>query len=820
MAIKKSRSRWWSRLHFLVRFLGLTGILCVGVGVGLAYYLAALAWETFGSPQYVYSTLTGANGDWQTVLAVGLILGGGLAAVLAVFVEIVAILVVAAGRRSAVGANAIVQIVLAAALLIGVNIYSFSHYVRLDCTWDQHFTLPEDIQNQLRQLDKDKPTTIVVYQRHKTFGALKDTPDNKKDLRYDLAAERKVVDKVRDLVEQFQEFGPQFRVEVLDVEDDSFNDRLTALTKDAPQLREAIDSAPENSIFFYAGGKVQRLSFNNLYHLDKTASREADNGRGNLVLLNQGPGPFARKVLNVNEKRPRVGLLVIHDVLTTKGPEAWGLAGVRKSLEAHGFDVRDVVLKKWTGAPEPAVYTYDESRLDQLEDELAELEPEIKDAEKEVAKWTKARQSWESKSLEELTKEYADQLQGRKITANMRREQLAAIQQNEMILKAILSQQREEREALLKEKKGLNVTSLAEQRRITDLKSKLERSIADCDLLIVPRMTIRNAINDQMIPNQIQHLDQAQADALRDYLKKGKPILACFGPINLPPNERMQIEQQLGPEMPDGLERDLNDLGIRLGKQTVLFNAETKAYAERRSGPFAAGNIVEVPGIEFEGGGLTTRALLKLDRPAPAPNPVGTSMAIVAHSLGRKDLDLRLRFPRPVYYDPAKPNASTFEPEFMMTSGASWNEEQPFPTRERSVPRFEPPKADDPTADPLEKKRRGPFPVGVAVDAPLPEKWYSGQESHPATVRVATIGSGTVFVGDELSPAKEELLLNTCNWLLGRDDLLPTANQTWEYPRVDLTEREQNLWNAAAFIGLPGLFIYLGLVVWMVRNLR
>src|SRR5207248_6395708 len=158
-----------------------------------------------------------------------------------------------------------------------------SHYLRSDWTRNRLFTLPPEIQARLAQLRGE--TTIVVYQRHKTFGELNDKPEA-----YDFAAERKVVEKINDLVEQFRELGPRFRVEVLDVEEEGFTRKLEELTQDAKGLRDAIDSATENSIFFASGDRhtVQRLSFNDFYQLDKTASKEADNGRGNLVLLYQG----------------------------------------------------------------------------------------------------------------------------------------------------------------------------------------------------------------------------------------------------------------------------------------------------------------------------------------------------------------------------------------------------------------------------------------------------------------------------------------------------------------------------------------------------
>src|SRR2546421_290984 len=125
-------------------------------------------------------------------------------------------------------------------LLAGVNVFSFQNYARYDWTRDAKFTLPAGVRDQLRRLQG--ATTIVVYQRHKTFGQLSDKPDA-----YDYAAERKVVEKVKDLVEEFRELGPQFRVLTLDVEEEGYNDKLAALTKDTPALKEAIDSAPENS---------------------------------------------------------------------------------------------------------------------------------------------------------------------------------------------------------------------------------------------------------------------------------------------------------------------------------------------------------------------------------------------------------------------------------------------------------------------------------------------------------------------------------------------------------------------------------------------
>ena len=195
--------------------------------------------------------------------------------VLALLVEALVVLRVVAGRRSAVGFNAAVQVLLAAGLLVAVNFWAFHHYARIDTTREQVFTLPADLGDRLRQLDPKVKTTVIVYQRHKTFGNLTDKPD-----RYDYAAERKVVEKVRDLVDLLREVGPQLKVEVLDVEEEGFEDRLAKLTEDAPELRKAIEARLENSIFIASHDParkdhtfVQQMSFNELYQLDRPTQR-------------------------------------------------------------------------------------------------------------------------------------------------------------------------------------------------------------------------------------------------------------------------------------------------------------------------------------------------------------------------------------------------------------------------------------------------------------------------------------------------------------------------------------------------------------------
>ena len=227
-------------------------------------------------------------------------------------------------RRGAVGSNAALQIALAAILLVTINVFSFTHYERFDWTHDRQFTLPADIRDQLSQLRT--ATHIVVFLPHTPINPQATHPDN-----YDAAAETQIVEKVRDLAEEFQELGPRFRVDVLDVKAKGYSDKLLALAKESPELADAVNSAKENTIFIEGGGKVQRLGLQDVYQLDKDESRK---GRGNLVLRYQGVGPFARKILNVEEKHPRIALAVVHEVLGFENVEGvnqpLGMSGARR----------------------------------------------------------------------------------------------------------------------------------------------------------------------------------------------------------------------------------------------------------------------------------------------------------------------------------------------------------------------------------------------------------------------------------------------------------------------------------------------------------
>ncbi|HZT83095.1 MAG TPA: hypothetical protein VFA26_22900 [Gemmataceae bacterium] len=907
---KKPRGRWWSRLHFLIRFLGLTGALAAGVGLVLAgaqgYLPPADRLFTGETLRTLPETARGPLGEMLQgqrgllpQVTAWLVTAGTVAALIALLVEFVTFLIFASGRRGAFGSNVLIQVGLAAVLLVAVNLLSFQHYRRFDWTTGQRFTLPTNVQEQLRQL-RGK-TTILVFQRGEGRGG---AGGSGRTDEYEAAARQKVIEKVKDLVDQFREFGPQFDVVVVNEKEVGHKDQLNRLTEDVEELRqalsegdtdrvrrllgevapqeladskvlrealdtgdadrvrrllgprlarikdgakrlqEALDLAPEDTIFFYskANGRVQSLSFNDFYQLDKKASRERDN----LVLLNQGVERFANKVLNVEEKRPTVGICVIHEELTTHGQSSdLGLEGVRKVLTARGFEVKDIILKKWGfGPPEPGVLTYEESKLDRLEDELASVEDDIKGLDEDLKLLVESAKVWGTAKLEELNKRFAARF-GRPVTEEDRENQKRFHAEAIAARRAVAAEAREERDKVRKQMAEVNTDAVAESRRMTDLKAKLDRALADCDLVIVPRFTLENVAKGFLIQPRLHKLNALQVAALRDYMARGKPLLACFGPLSERPEDAFGLER-LGPPGPDGLEDLLSDLGIHLGKQTVLFTAEGRQSLEGLLG----GAATEVPPVVFTwkpGAGRPLELRPRDQRPAGA-NRLRDSLRLAANATG-KNLDLRLRHPRPVYFDPGKPLAPlaaaaftaplsafpagasavvvsqaggvvpTYDPEFVMTSADSWNADQPFPVRGR-LPRYEPPKVDDPARGTLEVRRRGPFPIGVALETTPPLRWYFESGSRPPPVRVVAIGHGGWFCGRELSPDKERLLLDTCNWLLGREEHLPKDDTPWQYPRVGLSPMANSLWAIGTVAGLPLLFLWLGLVVVLVRRLR
>lgn len=861
MADTRQRTTLGNWFRLIVRFVGLTGALAVAVGtllIGVALPGVDLStldgWQAF--PEQLRAASEGRHGNWAQVAA-WLLAGGVLAVALAVLVELLSLLILGLGRRTAAGTVATASIIAAIALLGMVNYYSFTHHRRFDCTRDQRFTLPAELARELSQLRGNAPTTIVVLQMHNMFGNLSAKRDS-----FTSAAERLVTEKVQDLVDLFRTFGPQFRVVVLDTEAFGYQSELDELTKNAPELRAAIEAANENSIFFHANKRVQRLTFNEFMQLDKTASRTFDNGQGNLVLLPQGIDRFAQRILTVQERRPKVAVCVVHEALSTARADGWRarytMAGLRKVLTDAGFDVTDIVLKKNWGQPggtQPAADTREESALERLESEAREASARLATAVAEVNILNLIRDELERLKNRPWPERRAFYSQ---LFNNVR------FEEQEPQIRAFIDRRSQRAEEELREATQANQEAekrltealqnerYLQDRRMTDIGAKFQKQLEDVDLLILPRFTTEDAMEGPEVEAAVHALSREQVDVIKDFMKRGKPVLVCFGAITpqVTPQQGESAEdfdRRLANELAagiDDLERLIAERGIEMGHSLILFDGETRSLTADQFG----NNPADVP------------PLVVADAPAPdtklLPNPVAAALRLTART-AESNLDIKLKALRPVSLAPGWQRQQRFAAEILSTVPETWNDLQPFPIvgRRRDgarvlvyTPKYEPVGLGDPKKGSRDEERRGPFSVAVAVESPIPVAWvkedFDRQQAAAAlflpfdglftvgltlaaerierpTQRTIVIGSGTVFTGKELSPGQEKLLVHSVNWLTGRDDRLPRADVTpWHYPRVALTESERNLWRWGGWFGPPLAVAYLGLIVMLIRRMR
>lgn len=885
---------WGARGILFARLLGVTALFALLIGV---FVLSSRMTEP--NPNIVREAIAGKVDPVAQVGAYAGVAGLGIVVLWAILEFTVAFF--GAGRKSAAALSAGLQLGLAFAATAGVVYLLYQYPKSWDLTREKTFTLPESVAQKQRALSGG--TTIVVFQQHNVFGQL----SPKRDI-YEYAAERKIAQKVRDDVDKFRQLGPKFRVVELDAEDVNYEEKLKEATAERPGLKEAIAVAPENSIFIYAddlvrelttadaeallnrsgdrkpptvthstestktlvytGQNIPRLSFNEYYLLDKTASME-DNPfqeakpRRNLVLQRQGVDALARRILSIQEKKPKVGLLVIHEWLTTKfeegGQEQFTARGLRKSLENYGFEVVDVVMKRWEGRgePTPAAYTLEETELERLEAELEGIDDDLRSLKEDRDSAEAFYKLFKEATLDELNKKFRQRVR-QEITEAFRQEQLRSVSDAMVRMAERAAELDRDKKATDSKIQALMKKERAfEDRRITDVRTKLRRTLADCDLLIIPRHTLINTASRQAIDSSIYRMSAEQVDVVKEFMKAGKPVLACLGPTNSAdgaPNDGQPL---------DDFERLLADRGVELGRQTVLFDVESKGFASRQAGNLLGGSG-ELPPVSFP---ETPRG--------KNPNPIAEAMRVTARSTGQA-LDIRVRHPRPIYVSPAMANKLPFAAEFLSSSSGGWNEAQPFPTmrqvgpREMAVtrPRFEATPFDDPKKGTLDEERRGPFPLGVAIDGPLPVEWYDAKFSEQTAVaamantfdggllsacltaettvrmkakqlerqasRLVVIGHGGWFLGKQMGAAQEQLLLHTCNWLLHRDERLPrietpatnvaqaeaTSPTEWKYHRIAMSREDSWLWRNGAVVLLPGAFLYIGMMVWIVRRVR
>jgi len=607
-------------------------------------------------------------------------------------------------------------------------------------------------------------------------------------------------------------------------------------------LADAIKKAPENSIFFHAKGRVQRLGFHDIYQIDKEASASANGGAGNLVLNFQGVEPFARAILNIEARQPRVAVAVVPPALSRGSRESPILTmnGAKNFLDSQGFVTKDILLRKIDPdgdlSEEAAAQSFDENRYEQIVEELSILDSALTHNEKAIASFRKELDTWKNQPLAELQKSWVYvAIPGRQFVAP--KEILTQLEQQKVPHKAIpvdeedrknmiarytaeievgdraVAEARKERDSLFQEKSKLNVDDLAEKRRITDVEAKMKRMLADTDLLIIPRFTIYKLASEQILRNRLHKIDATQLAAIKAFLKEGKPVMFLLGPTN--EKREMPFDPQGGGA--DGVEAMLAELGVRLPKQTIIFSAEAKEFNERKLNIGFSSRETEVPAVLFDwksGAGQVGKG--EGDK---KKNPIRLSLWLTSQAVGSKQAkDLQIRHPRPVY---AVGGNGAFDEEavFLMAGPESWNEDFPFLNDKREPPQYQPTDPKDAKKGTIEEERRGPFPIAVAVERTLPADWFTGG-AKPTKARLAVIGNGAVFVGTSLNPMREKLLLDVSNWLLGRDDLLARQQETWSFPRVALSETQSKLWHWGMFIGLPLVFVYLGILMLFVRRLR
>ena len=849
----RHRNSAGSMVRFATRIIGLTGLMGLAVGA----VLATVTWPPVSDWASFQTTITAASKSQAGATgfaAFVLLLVSGLVVAVWLAVEIIGGVMQATGLKSAVGTNNAVQVGLAVALLALVNAISFQHYGRIDATRDGRFTLAPDLQEKLRKLDPKSPTTIVVLQMDKTSAAEPERSDA-----LSAGAQAKIVEKVRDLVEEIREFGPQFEVHVLHTKDEEFDAKLNAISperddkdgkKIAPPLRRAILDAPENSVFFAAHDRVQRLGFNGFYLLDKKASRD----ERNLVLRPQGKEIFVRKVLAVEERRPRVAVGVIHPWLSTAdNRDEFSAPGIRKALELNGYEVVDLILKKgWDGESPlgPAASTVRESKLEEVESRLQAAADDLAEAEGQLASMKIIRTRTEKGPLTEVDRTFR-RVVGRVIDREEDRKLLI----DKLIDPSIAQQESNLADAKKRradlEPEYLELTrddALMAGRREPNIKARLAAILADCDLLILNRLTVMSLSDRRSVPAGLHNLSKDQAAVIQDYLAAGKPMICCFGAADVGPRQQRPDE----PTGPDDVEKLVRRLGIDLAPQIIVTDVEYQAMASRQSSPF--GTSTEAPSVLVDGA-----------------NPVATGFELSNRSLAGQLKVVRSGF-RPVYLEPSVKLG--YSAELLRTTPESWNknwpETAPFGSP-RYLPKFEATKPTDDRKGTRNEERKGSFPVGIAAEVPIPTAWldpvdfakFAGAQIGAASpggfglqsgyafaaldldpnvglgskraatalnpntvpkassVRLVVFGHGGLFNGKELDPGRETLLLQSVHWSLKRDDLIPhDTDAPWKYPRVELSPVEYAGWRWGSFLGLPLLAAYLGLIVLMLRRLR
>jgi hypothetical protein len=337
-----------------------------------------------------------------------------------------------------------------------------------------------------------------------------------------------------------------------------------------------------------------------------------------------------------------------------------------------------------------------------------------------------------------------------------------------------------------------------ERSRMKNIGEKLDKSLAECDLLIIPRHTIYDLVNSRAVGSLVYRITPEQVNVVKKYLKSGKPVMACFGPN----------AAQRGIANADDLEKLINELGIDFDNRTVLTEEESRAIAKAKAGGL---------------GEKTVRTALVLDfTEEEETNAVRRALLTISRGVNG-DLGLNFGGPRPIRLKADARKDAKVSALVLQSVRKSWDETRPLRSGN-----YLPNKDDDkvltePGQNP-DAEKNGPFPIGVAFEATVPKSWYGWLEPEPndgEVVRLAVYGHGGLFTGKTLSTAQEQLLLCTLHWQLGREEYLPAAEKsqaTWQFPRVNLSESQKKLWHWSTLLGLPMLCILAGFLMMLTRR--
>jgi len=110
--------------------------------------------------------------------------------------------------------------------------------------------------------------------------------------------------------------------------------------------------------------------------------------------------------------------------------------------------------------------------------------------------------------------------------------------------------------------------------------------------------------------------------------------------------------------------------------------------------------------------------------------------------------------------------------------------------------------------------RKGPFTVAAAVDGSAPGD--KGKEV-PA-LRAVVVGSASAFSNQNISPLEVDFMVNSIQWILGRNESLGISPKTPKDFSVSLDDDQQRVIMLSTLLGIPLVTGVLGFLVWWRRR--